>query len=167
MWLVLLSHPGHAGWILLLRHKGWAEDGLVLKEENCLFPWGWLSCVKHRKSLLLLPNPFCVPGPLWPFLLLWIVWLGRANCCPYTFFRHHSINEPHTTSPHQSALAAWSLRKAGAVNVPFFKASAEIGHTGTGWSKWLRNNVCGNSHASFSIPATSKTDSEVAYLPPC
>lgn len=116
------------------------EDGLVLKEENCLFPW--LSCVKITAqkipslaltaSYLWLLKPFCVPGRPWPSLLLSLL---------------HG---------------AW-----GAVNVPFFKGSVEIHQTGTGWSKTLRNDVCWNSRASFSIPSTSKTDCEVAYLPPC
>lgn len=80
------------------------EDGLVLKEENCLFPW--LSCVKITAqkipslaltaSYLWLLKPFCVPGRPWPSLLLSLL---------------HG---------------AW-----GAVNVPFFKGSVKIHQTGT------------------------------------
>lgn len=97
------------------------EDVLVLKEENCLFLWGRLRCVKMKISSLLLTasylgmlKPFFASGPLWPSLLLSLP-LMRAvnslhNCRRYTFLRHHS--QWHSHRAHQSAMAASSLSKS-------------------------------------------------------
>lgn len=84
------------------------EVGLVLKEKNCLFPWGRLSCVKMTAqkipslvltaSYLRLLKPLCVPGPPWPSLLLSLSLMPAVN----------SLTPPGQPSPLCLSPPSWS-----------------------------------------------------------
>lgn len=110
------------------------EDGPVLKEENCLFPWGWLSCLKTTAQEIPLRDPSSLTFGRWrlpgdrksPAVIVNMLTPAVAPLTPA-----RQVSSLHLSLCQHSfggtTHISWRWRKPGAVNVFFFfKASAEI-----------------------------------------
>lgn len=112
LWLLLESSRTRGNYPPTESHI--IEDGLVLKEENCLFPCGRLSCVKMTAqsqkipslaptaSYLWLLKSFCVPGPPWPSLLLSLPLTPAVNSLTATVIPFSAIIASMTLTPPTS-----------------------------------------------------------------